>query len=270
MMNTNEFAVSGIGILLIVLVIAAVLLIGALIAVLLYRAVYARNANRRLKEHSAGKPQKRTLAAPFQVLVTVLGVIAAVGVGIIVLTIGAFWLLRFNTNTGTGEELPARFDPISDADNSLVTGYQPEDEIAGYTRFVQESGDITFVYYVSRDWPGLFPQLLVHAAYTGETEYAHMEYETMLHADRETGSGGGYDAEGEQAFWFAGRFGTPPQGQLELHIYLMTEEGYRQEMTSQADPAEVAAVSETLSLDLAEVCAAMEAAPIPVTTETAG
>ena len=240
------FGAAGAGVLVTILLIGGALtLIGAL-TVLIYRAVYTRSVNRRLAAHSAGTQKQKGMISPFHLLVSVLAALALTGTAVIAAAALGFFFFRAQ-GTQPADTAPAfEFETLY-PQYSPIAGCTPEDEISGYTRFTAESGDVTFVYYLCNNRDSAFPQLLICAEYTGETEGMHLV--GALEASSQSSRMGGC-CEMHPTQWFVLRANAHRASvSFSLKVMRFGAESYQQYMQS-ADGARFADATDELSGDL--------------------
>lgn len=166
---------------LIAVILSAPVVLG--ITVLIYMLFYRRKINKRLAEGiTDGKPMMSPIAF---FLVTLICVSAAVFV--IVIGISAFALANVKSTGSSvggfdGDNLiHVAMINEEDIEDSPFKGYKTGDDIAGYEKFTETNGDITFYYYKVKDnMLGVMPRLIIATETSKDT--ADLEYGFHVYA----------------------------------------------------------------------------------------
>lgn len=156
-------------------ILAAPVVLG--ITVLIYMFYYRRKINKRLAEGAiAGKKRKgKPMMPPIVfVLVTIICVSIVTAMLVVVLSIFSLKNITSSGSTHGGFDREALIDMRTiheeDLEDSLFKGYKTGDNIAGYTMHKQESGDLTFYYYmINANMQGILPRLIIATEASGDT-----------------------------------------------------------------------------------------------------
>ncbi|SFC36204.1 hypothetical protein [Ruminococcus albus] len=154
-------------------ILAAPIVLG--ITVLIYMFCYRRKINRRLAEGSIAEKRKGKPMMPPIVFVLVTIICVSIVTALLVIAISYFSINTFTTSRSNGgfdreSLIDMRMIHEEDLEDSLFEGYKTGDNIAGYTMHKQESGDLTFYYYmINANMQGILPRLIIATEASGDT-----------------------------------------------------------------------------------------------------
>ncbi|MCR5021605.1 hypothetical protein [Ruminococcus sp.] len=157
------------------------------ITVLIYMFYYRRKINKRLaKGNISGKREGRPMMPPIVfILVTMIcvSIVTTLLVIVFAIFVGKNIVSTGRSHGGFDGESLIHIRTISedDMDDSFFEGYKTGDDIAGYEKFTETNGDITFYYYKVKDnMLGIMPRLIIATETSKDT--ADLEYGFHVYA----------------------------------------------------------------------------------------
>ena len=152
-------------------ILAAPVVLG--ITVLIYMFYYRRKINKRLAEGNISEKRNVKPMMPPIVFVLVTIICVSILAALLIVMLNFFSVGTGRSRNGfDGEPLiHLRMMHESDMENSPFEGYKTGDDIAGYEKYKETNGDVTFYYYIVKDnMQGVLPRLMIAADISKDPE----------------------------------------------------------------------------------------------------